>query len=96
MLILDEIIKNFNIKGFVISHISQVEKLQKFNLEFIGNFTLNIYNNYSIKQLLDLGFSCFTPSIELNAFEISNLIKNSYLPNELIVYGKLPVINTAI
>ena len=36
----------FNIKGFVISQISQIETLKDFNLEIIGNFNLNIYNNF--------------------------------------------------
>ncbi len=75
------IISNFKIKGFVVSHISQIELLKNFNLELIGNFTLNVYNNYSIEKLKELNISCITASPELN--EIDNL--------ETIVYGKIPV-----
>lgn len=75
------IISNFKIEGFVVSHISQIELLKNFNLELIGNFTLNIYNNYSIEKLKELKITSYTASPELN--EIENL--------ETIVYGKIPV-----
>jgi len=88
----EEIIESFNIKGFVISHISQLERLQKFNLELIGNFTLNIYNNFGVKFLKNLGISTFTPSVELseeNLDEILNL--SNGMNSEVIIYGKIPV-----
>lgn len=90
----EKIISNYKdsqIKGFVISHISQIEKVQKYNLDLIGNFNLNIYNNYSINELKKLGIFITTVSPELDKFEIQNILKYSTLPMELIVYGKLPV-----
>ena len=87
----DKIIKEFNIKGFVISHISQILKLQKYDLELIGNYTLNIYNNFSIDFLKGLKLNCYTPSVELSNDEIINIIDNSNLDSEIIVYGKIPV-----
>ena len=87
----DKIIKEFNIKGFVISHISQILKLQKYDLELIGNYTLNIYNNFSIDFLKGLNLNCYTPSVELSNDEIINIIDNSNLDSEIIVYGKIPV-----
>ncbi len=83
----EKIIKEFNIKGFVISHISQIEILKKFNLELIGNYSLNIYNNYSTEFLKQLGFSYYTPSVELDKENLDNTSINS----EVIVYGKIPV-----
>lgn len=87
----DIIISKFNIKGFVVSNISQIEKLSKYNLELIGNFTLNIYNKFSVSTLKEHGLSYFTVSPELDKFEINDVISKSSLKSEVIVYGKLPV-----
>ncbi len=85
----EKIVNNFNIKGFVISHISQIEQVSKFNLELIGNFNLNIYNSFSINKLNKLNLSTVTISPELDKFDTNNLQANS--KSEVIVYGKLPV-----
>ena len=87
----DNIVSKFNIKGFVVSHISQIEKIKKYNLKLIGNFNLNFYNNYSVNRLKDFGFSTHTISPELEKSEIIDILKYSSLPTELIIYGKTPV-----
>ena len=87
----ENLVKEFNIKGFVISHISQIERLQKFNLELIGNYTLNIYNNFSIDFLKDLKLNCYTPSVELDKEDLNEILSNSTLKSEIIIYGKIPV-----
>ena len=79
---------NFGVKGFVISHISQIESLRKYNLPVIGNYTLNVYNNESIKTLKDFGLVKFTPSVELEKADLLELLNLASLPSELIVYGK--------
>jgi len=88
---LDNIVSKFDVKGFVISHISQIENVKKYNLELIGNFTLNIYNSFSVKFLNDLGISQITTSIELDKFETNNVLKLKNIKSEVIVYGKIPV-----
>lgn len=85
----EKIVNEFSIKGFIISHISQVEALKNFNLELIGNFTLNMYNNFSIEFLKDLGFNTYTPSVELTIDELNSLEND--IKKEVIVYGKIPV-----
>lgn len=87
----NKIVNEFNIKGFVISHISQIEKLATFNLELIGNFNLNIYNNISIEKLHSLNLSTITVSPELDKFSTNEVQNLSSLNTEIIVYGKLPV-----
>lgn len=79
------------VKGFVISHISQIESLRKYNLPVIGNYTLNVYNNESIKTLKDFGLVKFTPSVELEKTDLLELLNLASLPSELIVYGKTPL-----
>lgn len=82
---------NFGVRGFVISHISQIESLRKYNLLVIGNYTLNVYNNESIKTLKDFGLVKFTPSVELEKADLLELLNLASLPSELIVYGKTPL-----
>lgn len=82
---------NFGVKGFVISHISQIESLRKYNLPVIGNYTLNVYNNESIKTLKDFGLVKITPSVELEKADLLELLNLASLPSELIVYGKTPL-----
>ncbi len=87
----NKIVKEFNIRGFVISHLSQIEKLATFNLELVGNFNLNIYNNISVDKLHSLNLSTITVSPELDKFTTNEVQNLSHLNTEIIVYGKLPV-----
>lgn len=88
---LKEIINDIEIKGFVVSHISQIELVKDLNLELIGNFTLNIYNNFSKQKLSTLNLKTTTLSPELEKFEINDVLSKLDIESELIVYGKLPV-----
>ena len=93
---IENAIKHFNIKGLVISNISNFLLLndicEKNNLEIIANYTLNIYNNYTIDELKKLGVTTYTVSPELDSEPIKDL--NYKMNKELIVYGKIPVINS--
>lgn len=97
IVIRDNNLKNFdfldkyNISGFVISHISQIELVSNYNLELIGNYSLNIYNNHTIDSLKELNISTNTISPELEKQELQDVILNSSINTEIIVYGKLPV-----
>ena len=82
---------NFDIKGFVISNISEIDLVKNYNLELIGNYTLNVFNNFSNDELKTLGISSVTVSPELNKNEINNIISSSSIGTEIVVYGKLPL-----
>ena len=92
--IIDNSLDNFNIKGAVISHISQIDLFNNKNIDIIGNYTLNIYNSRSISELKYLGLNSITISPELDEQSIIDVSKNSSLPKELIVYGNIPVMTT--
>ena len=96
---LKNIVDNFSIKGFVISHISELEFLKAFNLEIISNYSLNVFNNISINMLKEKNISTITLSPELTKNEILNIETNltdSNIQNlELIVYGNLPVMTNS-
>ena len=93
---LDKILDEFNIKGFVISNIADFKLLEKYrdNYSFIGNYTLNCFNNYTIEEYMNLGLDCTTISRELNKDEINEILKTSNNNKELIVYGNLPIMST--
>ena len=97
--IIDNSIDNFNIKGFVVSNIAHgnfidtIIKKYKDRFEFIGNYTLNIYNNNSEKEYKELGISKLTISPELNKETIDDILKYSCLDQEIIVYGRTPLMS---
>ena len=89
---IEDLVNNYNMKGFVVSNLSQIEELKKYNLEMIGNYTLNVFNDRTAKELEDLNFSTITISPELNEEEIKNIRTN--LGKEFIVYGRTPLMTS--
>ena len=65
---LDVILSTYSIKGFVLSNISHIHLLEKYikDYEFISNYNMNVYNNYTIQELEKLNISCVTLSRELD------------------------------
>ena len=91
---IDDILKTFNVKGFVISNISHINLLNKYarKYELIANYTMNIYNNYTVKKLENLGVSTVTLSPELDKLTLNSF--DSSVTTEAIIYGNLPVMTT--
>lgn len=102
--LLNNIVSNsigkFNIKGFVISNISScifintLKEKYGDKFEYIANYTLNVYNNYTDKVLQDLGLSKITLSPELNSSTINSICEHKVTDNELIVYGRTPLMTS--
>ena len=92
---LDKFIKEFNIKGIVVSNISSIYSLKKYvgKINLVGNYTLNIFNKQSINVLSKYGLNMVTLSPELDKNALANLCNNSSLQTEIMVYGRLPVMN---
>lgn len=97
---IEEATQKFHIKGFVISNISNLLILSnalnedpKKNYEIIGNYTFNLYNHSTIQEFKKFGLDEITLSPELDRPTIESLCQNAYLPAEMIVYGKAPVMN---
>ena len=95
----EDSIKKYDIKGFIISNICNIFLLDslfkesKKKFEIISNYTFNVFNQNSILELKNMGVNKFTISPELDKNSISTLCNNCYLPSELIVYGKIPLLN---
>ena len=96
---LDEIVEKFNVHGFVISNIAGIQLLKDYisnnNFEIIANYTMNIFNNYTIDELKKLGITTITPSVEANSELLQELINNSTLPTQLIAYGAMVLMNSS-
>lgn len=92
---LTNILKSYNIKGFVVSNIGNFELLKNYkDYEFICNYTFNIFNNLSITEL---PCNTITLSSELNKSDLQKIsyIGSSNSPKtELIVYGRTPLMNS--
>ena len=96
---IENTLNNYHIKGFVISNICNIKLLHTLfadlnkHLELITNYTFNVYNSNTIKELKNLGICRYTISPELNREMIHDLCNCTDLPNELIVYGRTPLLN---
>lgn len=89
----DDITARFSIKGFVLSNIADFEFLKKYQekYEFIGNYSLNVFNQHTMKEYKKLGLNCITLSRELNQDGLNEILHTSNIDTELIVYGNLPI-----
>ena len=90
---LKDILNKYSITGFVLSNISHFNILKPYtNYDFIANYTLNVYNNFTINELSNLGISTVTLSPELDKISLNSCKSN--INTETILYGNLPVMTT--
>ena len=89
---LENILNQYEIKGFVISNIADFELLEKYKntYEFVGNYSLNVFNRFTIDSYSKLGLSTCTISRELNKEDLKEILP-APIDTELIVYGNLPL-----
>jgi len=96
---IEKTIEKYDIRGFVISNISNLNLLEdvlndnKNHFELIANYTFNIFNNYSVNELKEMEINRFTISPESDREIVTTLCNNSCLSKELIVYGNTPLMN---
>lgn len=91
---IEKTINIYNIKGFILSNISNFKFLKDFNtenFEFIANYTFNIFNQRTLAELDKLGINKFTISPELDKSAIDKFLEISN--QELICYGRTPLMN---
>lgn len=96
---LDKILSTFSVKGFIISNIAGFEFLNKYiynsDYTFVANYTMNVFNKYTIKELQDIGINVVTPSVELDKSTLQELCTASSLRVELIAYGRTILMNSS-
>ena len=88
---ISNILTKYQIKGFVVSNIGNLELLKDYknSYEFICNYTFNIFNDLTIKNL---ACNIVTLSPELNKIDLQTFANT--INSELIVYGKTPLMNS--
>lgn len=100
MNVIENSIHKYHIKGFVLSNLSsyifmnKIKEKYEDKFEYIANYTLNVFNSYTEKTLSKLGVKKITISPELNSLSIDSITENKYCENELIVYGKVPLMTS--
>ena len=80
---INRIIENNNIKGIVISNLSQIDEFK--DLELISNYTMNVMNDNAAEELQNMKISKITVSPEADRGVIESL---GNIKKELIVYGR--------
>lgn len=93
---INTILNTYIVRGFVVSNLGQLELLKDYknSYEFIGNYTLNLFNGVTSSKL-DLKDVTISP--EINKQEIIALAEKLNYENigsELIVYGNLPLMTS--
>lgn len=79
------------IDGVMIGNIGSLEYLKDFNIEIRGDYSLNIFNSFSIDSLHGMGLSGTTISPELSIADIRKLKKIGNFLTESIIYGRIPL-----
>ena len=98
--LIDKSIDNYNIKGFIVPNLSAgiliktLKEKFKNKYEFIGNYTLNVFNHETENEYKKFGMNTLTVSPELDIETINSITKNSPVDQELIVYGRTPLMTT--
>lgn len=94
---IERALEEFNIKGIVCSNIGGIVLISELNnyyskkINYIANYTLNVFNSATAETLLALGFDKITISPEANKKVICDISSTTGPHSELIVYGKIPV-----
>lgn len=95
----EKTVKTYDIKGFVVSNLCNIKLLNELftdldkYFKIVSNYTFNVFNLHTVLSLKKLGISCFTISPELARENIQELCNYSYLQKEMIVYGRIPLLN---
>lgn len=87
---IEKAISLYSIKGFVVSNISQLSILDKWNtFSIIANCSMNIFNNQTCDMFSS--FESVTLSPELNKQDLSNISCPAGVKKEIMVYGRTPL-----
>lgn len=75
-------------QGIMVSNLGAAQRYAN-KYETVGNFNLNIYNRMATKFYKDLGLNEVTLSIETRKDELSEFVRQSDLPVEIIAHGPI-------
>jgi len=88
---IDEV-ASLGIHGFLVGNIGGMNYLKKFTgLKLLVDYSANVFNSFTMKELKDMGFDGCTLSPELNLKQISVLWCLQNYEMEVLVYGRIPL-----
>ncbi|MCK4259999.1 MAG: U32 family peptidase [Halanaerobiales bacterium] len=76
--------------GFIVGNLGEAEVLKDFSKPYIVDYSLNVFNHYTLDYWQQTGANSVTISPELNLKEIGNLVQWGEIGKDVIVYGYLP------
>ncbi|MFD3158348.1 peptidase U32 family protein [Haloimpatiens sp. FM7330] len=80
-----------NIDGLLVTNLGALHKFKNLNLDLVGDYCLNIYNQKAANFYKKQGLSTATLSVEAPLLDAAETIKHSPIPMEMIVHGS-PVV----
>ena len=91
-----ELLNKIGISGYIARNTEELFFIKKrAGLDIIADYSLYTMNNIARSEVAGLGAARLTLPVELNIYELSELTKNDNYNNELIVYGRLPMMVSA-
>ena len=84
------------VEGFVISNIGQLDYVRDLkDKKLIANYTMNVFNSYTVELLKSLGFSKIILSAELTKAQINDIVSHTEnIEFEIVAYGKICVMTS--
>ncbi|HHW48894.1 MAG TPA: U32 family peptidase [Clostridiaceae bacterium] len=83
------------VDGILAGNIGTIEYFSKYRgLTIAGDFSLNVFNSFSVNEIKRLGLSAITLSVELTLKQIEKLKNISGISKEVIVYGRIPLMTS--
>ncbi|MCT4598632.1 MAG: U32 family peptidase [Vallitalea sp.] len=77
--------------GLLVTNIGAISAFEKYDIDLIGDYTLNIYNYMSTNFYKRIGLDKFTTSIETPISDLIHTISKSSIKSELLVQGSICV-----
>lgn len=83
------------LQDFMVSNIGQVQLLEAIGVEYTAcDYQLNVTNDLTASALSQIGVLRQTLSLEIDKTRIESFSSIGSIPLELVVYGRLPAMNT--
>jgi putative protease len=86
-----ELLQRVGVTSVLVGNIGHVDLVKGYNLEILGDYSLNIFNSVSITAADEMGLKTVTLSPELTFSQIRDIKKSAEVEPEIIVYGRLPL-----
>lgn len=88
-------IKDIGLTGVLLGNLGLLEIMEKYpNMKLFADYPLNIFNDFTIRALIQEGVSQVTLSPELTLEQIKAIRHRRVIPVECLVHGDLPLMIT--